>query len=379
MKILYASHTYIVGENQKKLTAIAAKGGIELSVVVPHVWKEPILTTIYPFVDKDERASIKVFPTKIILPGNEMRFMYMSLDLYLPKVQPDIIVVENGAGALNYTQFLLYKRMFAPQAKVVFFTWWNIPYKQRQPFRAIESYNIKSTDGAIVGNKDAEFVLRQQGYDGPLIRLPQLGVDTTVFVPENTVNLQNRLDLGDFVIGFVGRLVPEKGIQVLMDALDRFDGKFDLVILGAGEMDKQIRKWSDGLSVGRNVHLYESVTHDQVPSVLRLMDLLVLPSLTTENWKEQFGHVLIEAMSCEVAVIGSDSAEIPNVIGDSGIVVPENDPKELCDAICQLAKDSIYRNQLAAKGRERVLEKYTHEKIADKTVMFFEELLSKQN
>ena len=373
MRVLYSSHTYLVGENQKKLESMVAQSDIELAVVVPHLWKEPVLGTIYPHIDK--AASYKIFPTRILLPGNEMRFMYLSLDLYMQNFQPDVIVVENGVGALSYTQFLLCKRKFAPQAKTVFFTWWNIPYRARQPFRAIERFNITGTDGAIVGNSEAKIIVRGQGYTGPLTILPQLGVDTDLFSSGDGKDIKERLGLHQFVIGYAGRLVPEKGLRVLMDALDIFKGQFDLLVVGSGEMEDELRVWGSTLPKGKNLHLHKSVPHAQIPEFMQAMDIFVLPSLTTSHWKEQFGHVLIEAMACEVAVIGSNSAAIPNVIGSSGIVVPEGDSNRLCDALQQLSDNEPKRIDLANKGRLRAEEKYTHEKIASHTIEFIRQLL----
>jgi glycosyltransferase involved in cell wall biosynthesis len=117
------------------------------------------------------------------------------------------------------------------------------------------------------------------------------------------------------------------------------------------------------------------VPHAQIPEFMQAMDIFVLPSLTTSHWKEQFGHVLIEAMACEVAVIGSNSAAIPNVIGSSGMVVPEGDSNRLCDALQQLSDNEPKRIDLANKGRLRAEEKYTHEKIASHTIEFIRQLL----
>ena len=244
------------------------------------------------------------------------------------------------------------------------------------PQKAIERFNITCTDGAIVGNSEAEIILRGQGYTGPLTILPQLGVDTDLFSGGDGKEVRRRLGLHQFVIGYAGRLVPEKGLRVLMDALRSFKGQFDLLVVGSGEMENELRAWASTLPTGKNLHLQKSVPHAQIPELMQAMDVFVLPSLTTPQWKEQFGHVLIEAMACEVAVIGSNSAEIPNVIGPSGIVVPEGDSNRLCAALQQLADNASKRIDLANKGRLRVLEKYTNEKIASHTLEFIGQLLS---
>ena len=128
VRLLYAGHTYLVNENQKKLAALSRCPGVELAVVVPDSWREPVLERLVPHIDP--LATFSVHPTRVIFSGNEMRYFYLSRDLLVRRFRPDFIVVENGAGAFVYTQFLLYRHLFAPRAKVVFFTWWNLPYGQ---------------------------------------------------------------------------------------------------------------------------------------------------------------------------------------------------------------------------------------------------------
>ena len=374
MRLLYAGHTYLIGENQKKLFSLSCEPSVEVAAVVPHVWREPILQEIRPHVDSS--APFKMYPTRVLFAGNEMRHMYLSIDLNLRAFKPDVIVVENGAGALAYTQFLLYRKLFAPQAKAIFFTWWNLPYRARQPFRAIEQFNLLNSDAAIAGNRDAEVVLRQQGFSGPIMVLPQLGVDVDLFAIRDVYEMRRSFGFGKYVIGFVGRLVPEKGIRVLLRALEEFDGDFDLLLVGRGPLETEIQQWGSVLPSGQRVHLHPSVPHSQIADLMNTMDVFVLPSLTKSFWKEQFGHALIEAMACQVAVVGSGSAEIPSVIADAGLVVPEGDPDALRRVLQRLAMDHDLRHDLAARGRKRVLEKYTHAEIAQKTLEFLRNLVS---
>jgi glycosyltransferase involved in cell wall biosynthesis len=114
---------------------------------------------------------------------------------------------------------------------------------------------------------------------------------------------------------------------------------------------------------GRVVVSNRLPSHD-VPAILRSLHAVVLPSLTTRRWKEQFGRILIEAMACGVPVVGSTSGEIPDVIGDGGLVIPEGDPGALADALQRLYDDQELRTRLGQRGRERVLQRYTHLRIA---------------
>jgi L-malate glycosyltransferase len=128
----------------------------------------------------------------------------------------------------------------------------------------------------------------------------------------------------------------------------------------------------------------ESVPHDEVPRYINAMNTLVLPSettykfktLTAAGWKEQFGHVLIEAMACKVPVIGSDSGEIPNVIGNAGLVFPEKDELALQSCLKQLIKQPELAQKLANLGYARVMEKYTNQALAKQQLEFYQQLMN---
>jgi glycosyltransferase involved in cell wall biosynthesis len=129
------------------------------------------------------------------------------------------------------------------------------------------------------------------------------------------------------------------------------------------------------LNVSERVIFKSSVPTYEAPRVLQEMDVLVLPSLTRPNWKEQFGRVLAEAMACETPVIGSDSGEIPYVIADAGLIFPEGNARELSQRVQQLLDDPMLYETLARKGRQRVLENYTQEQIARQTYKVYLEMI----
>ncbi|MCB0064003.1 MAG: glycosyltransferase family 4 protein, partial [Caldilineaceae bacterium] len=108
----------------------------------------------------------------------------------------------------------------------------------------------------------------------------------------------------------------------------------------------------------------------------RTLDLFVLPSRTRPNWKEQFGRVLIEAMACAVCVVGSDSGEIPHVIGEAGVIFPEDDLAVLRQQLQALLDDVDRRYHLGAAGRTRVLHHYTMASVAEATVHAYDWLYS---
>jgi len=186
-----------------------------------------------------------------------------------------------------------------------------------------------------------------------------------------------------FTIGYVGRLVEEKGVHVLLRAVAGLSGAcaelsrsaWRLRILGSGPQRSHLEGLAAELGIAERVRFEGPIPSTQMPGYYNQLNALVLPSLSRPNWKEQFGRVLIEAMACGVPVVGSDSGEIPNVIGEAGLVFAEGDVQALRARLSQLMADPALREQLAQRGRDRVLAHYTQAQVAAKTYQVYHELL----
>jgi glycosyltransferase involved in cell wall biosynthesis len=158
-----------------------------------------------------------------------------------------------------------------------------------------------------------------------------------------------------FSVGFAGRLVPEKGVLVLLEALRQLQPPLQLHVIGDGPLRAAVDDFGNGACT---VQVTTGVRHDDVARHLDQLDVLCLPSLTTQRWAEQFGRVITEATALGVPVIGTDSGEIPWVIEQTGggLVVPEGDAASLAAAITRLRDDDALRQKLGENGRERTLE-----------------------
>jgi glycosyltransferase involved in cell wall biosynthesis len=137
-------------------------------------------------------------------------------------------------------------------------------------------------------------------------------------------------------------------------------------------MESQLRSWAK--SFDDRVRICTDVRHGEVPQYLNAMDVLVAPSQTTPQWREQFGRMLIEAFACGVPVVGSDSGEIPHVIGEAGIVVGERDEITWGHTLRDLLNSPARRKELAERGLARAPE-YAWPAIARQYLQFFSELL----
>lgn len=390
MRILVASHTYIVDLNCEKFRALAhLEPNIEVTIVVPQRWRpggvQNRTITTRPWQD----GSFRVVPISNLSQNNQGLLVFgPDLIALLRQFRPQIIQVEQGSKALAYAQLITLNRWLHLRAKNCFFTWWNLPYQLKFPIAALEAYNLRHTDGLVVGNQDGAEVLKERGYQGPYTVMPQLGIDETLFRPQPQPELAAQLGIqpDDFVVGFVGRFVEEKGLMTLAQALANLPETtrpWKWLLLGRGPLQQELVDWARRSGLTDRLILIESVAHDQVPQYINLMQTLVLPSetsqrfktLTSAGWKEQFGHVLIEAMACRVPVIGSDSGEIPYVIGETGLVFPEGNVTALRDCILQLMQQPDLATELAQRGYDRAMTRYTNRALARELLAFYRQIL----
>jgi glycosyltransferase involved in cell wall biosynthesis len=319
----------------------------------------------------------EVVPMRAVLQGWVSRHAYVSPALpgVVRRFRPDAIQVEAEPWSAVYAQMVLLRRLVAPTAKMLFFTWWNTPRQIPIPFRYAHRACLEATDLVIAGNHGAEEILRGHGYEGPVEVAPQLGVDTELFRPrEKNRKLMAMHGLeGAFVVGYVGRLTWRKGVDLLVEAAARV-GRPDLhvVIVGDGPEREELERKAAALGIAEHVIFTGVAGRAAIPGWLSVMDVLVLPS-RREQW-EQFGHVLIEAMACGVPVIGTNSGEIPYVMGDVGQVVPMEDVARLAEAIDHLARDEDFHRQCRERGLRRVESEYSHVAVAQRLARIYRRL-----
>src|SRR5207248_917934 len=111
-------------------------------------------------------------------------------------------------------------------ARVVFFTWQNLRRRLPPPFTLFQQTVFSTASGALAGNPEACDILRERGWRGPTVLLPQFGVDESAFTPSPEPRPADR----PFTIGYAGRLAPEKGLPTLLDAVTGLAGDWRLVL-----------------------------------------------------------------------------------------------------------------------------------------------------
>ncbi len=372
MKILYVGHTYTVRANQTKVLALARLDGVEITLVTPPAWRGPLYANRTDPFDTSLAPNVRHHILRATFVGKESAYIFAPLIFTLIRqLKPDIVHVEQGAYALSYAQILWALKTFSPRSRALFFTWWNLPYMPRGIKKWAESFNFAHSACAIAGNSAAREVLREHGFSRPVFILPQLGIDTAAY---GNLELARRND-GRFTIGYAGRIAEEKGVLDLLTAVSQMEHKknVSLYFVGAGDALEQAKQFAAQNSVALIHH--PAVRNEELPEHLAKMDALVLPSRTTPTWVEQFGHILLEAMACGVPVIGSSSGEIPNVIGEAGLIFDEGNSAQLAALLDRLSLSEDERNHLAMLGRKRVEEHFTNEKIAEAQMKIYEWML----
>lgn len=263
-------------------------------------------------------------------------------------------------------------------ARLVMATFQNLSKHYPWPLSGFERTSMARADGWIAfGQTVSDALSTRDGYSSRPSRIIPPGVDLERFHPDREAGRAIRARVGwtdaALVIGFLGRFVPEKGIDTLLNALRASRANWRALFVGSGPMQPAIEALAREHQ-GR-VLVANGVTHDGVPPWLNSMTVLCAPSVTTASWREQFGRMLIEAMACGVPVLASDSGEMPHVVGDAGIILPEADDRAWAEAIDRLLDDGARRAELTARGLERVSARYAWPVVARAHLEFFEALL----
>ncbi len=363
---------YLQKVNQRKVEALAAQPELELWHVAPRRWRDNFRT--YQQEIAEGCGYHLLIADAFPLRNDIHRFVYWPPTLFLNRIKPDIIHIEEEPDSLAALQAVIARRRWAPHAKLIIFTWQNILRIRRPLVERLARFVLRHADHVIAGNREAGEVLRQQGYAGPLSILPQLGVDTDAFRPLDAATLRARFRPGQYVVGYVGRFVPEKGLDILLRAVAPL-AHVHVLLVGRGPQQNELEGLAQSLGLHDRLSIVSGVPHEDVALYLNAMDALVLPSLTTASWKEQFGHVLIEAMACGTPVVGSSSGAIPEVIGDAGLLFPEGDVATLMAHLLRLSTDPAEGQQWKERGQQRVADFYTHQGIAAQTLQIYQAVL----
>jgi glycosyltransferase involved in cell wall biosynthesis len=180
-----------------------------------------------------------------------------------------------------------------------------------------------------------------------------------------------------FHLGYVGRLVAERGAAVLFEACVRIHGQWSLTVIGSGPAQEELERQAERLGIAARVEWRGGLPRSALSGVWPQLHCLVVPSKTTPGWIDTGTPALLEAMAYGVPPVASDTGALPDVIDGGGIIVPEGDPDRLTQALKELKDDPKRRRELGGLARKRILAEYTDTALARKTIRLWQGIVSK--
>jgi glycosyltransferase involved in cell wall biosynthesis len=194
------------------------------------------------------------------------------------------------------------------------------------------------------------------------------GVDTVKFSPDHSAR-------DDGPVVFVGRLLPHKGIDYLIQALP---SEMRLDIIGRAT-DPGYARSLQQLAAGKQVRFYDRYDDDDLVRAYRSAACVVLPSVYRSSVggftavPELLGQTLLEAMACGIPTICTNVASMPEIVVDgvTGLVVPPNDPAALGNALRMVMSDPDRRRRMGHAGRRRVLERFTWPAVVERCLTIY--------
>lgn len=378
MKILIISHSCLFPTHQSLYAEVERQTGWHLTIVTPSNWRG----------DYGDKVSLKrwsgyqgqLLSIPVWKSGDIPLHVYRSVFIpLLQKLEPDFIYVHHEPYGVATAQIYLANHL-SIKKPIGFFSWQNIFKRYPFPFRQMEYWVLQESSFAFPGSYSAEEVLRKKGYKGSSVIFPS-GIDPDAYFPQpEAEELKDKLRISqnEVLIGYVGRIVEQKGLKTLLYALSQIqDLPWRLIVAGTGSYETQFDTIAQTLQLTQRIKRLGYVPHDETPTHLSAFDLLVLPSETRPNWKEQFGRVIIEAIACGTPVVGSDSGEIPYLIQatSGGLTFPEGQSKALAEQLQQLILNPSLRSQLVEQGRQAVLQNYTNASLAQRFAQTVEKVV----
>ena len=374
-RLLTIGHSYVVGLNRRLAHEMAVAGDTHWQVTAAAPGRYPgDLREILLEREPGEAGALVSLGTHLARVPHLMRYrglrplLHQRWDVVHCWEEPYVAAAAQVA------------RLAPRDSRFVFATFQNIPKTYPWPLSAYERRVLGRADGWIAFGSTVLDAQRQRDrrYADLPSRVITPGVDITAFAPSPEMRQAARAALGWHdevpVIGYVGRFVQEKGVELLLDALRRVQPPWRALFVGGGPLRPAVEAFARAHPA--DVRVIGDASHADVPTWMNAMDLLCAPSQTTPRWREQFGRMLVEAMACGVPVVASTSGEIPHVVGDAGVVVEEHDVDAWTAAVASLARDAARRQELGALGRARAIERFAWPVIARQHLAFFDRLTS---
>jgi glycosyltransferase involved in cell wall biosynthesis len=163
-------------------------------------------------------------------------------------------------------------------------------------------------------------------------------------------------------------------LDLLFRACVGLTGKWTLTVIGTGPSQEELEALAERLGLSARVSWLGPLPRDAVDQVWPRLDCVVFPARTTPRWVASAARGALHAMANGVTVVASDSGALPEIVGDTGKIVPEENVPALATALQELYADRVECERLGAAGRRRLMDEFSDSAIAGKTLAFWRSL-----
>lgn len=371
-KILAIGHSFILAQNRDVFRWIHENRRAEITILAPRFFHGDLRDI--NIEDEPPSSSMRVLPIDCVWTQKVHFFSYniFQLEKILSKQTFDAVYIwEEPYIVSGFTLAHICNKYKIPY---FFYSCQNIYKKYPWPFSFFENKAQAHSVLSFACGFGVQQVMQEKQYNR--FEVLPFFVSLERFQPmskEKKQDVLHSLELKEKItVGFMGRFVEEKGIALFMKVVEETlkKQKCNIIVIGSGALETKLKKWLEPIPNTKVL----SLKHHEVPQILPAVDILLCPSQTRKHWKEQFGRMIVEAFACGTMVIGSDSGEIPYVIGDAGCVVPEARSDLWVEVLEKMILSPELREEYIQKGILRA-QSYSVESIGKKTIQKIEDNL----
>ncbi len=370
MRAVVVSRLYADPAARGKLRALAGLG-CSVAAIVPSTWRSPVDDLVRETAFGDDGGA-RILPVPVRREGrgdSQVRWDGVALRRALAEFRPDIVQVEEEST--TPIAALVARAASRLHYRLVAFGWESLPTKLPLLTRLRRKRVLRIAQGLIGGNRLALGLLARDRDGVPQAVIAQSGVVPPLMVQRETHN--------GLAIGFVGRVVPEKGLDILFRACVRLRGTWQVHVVGTGAAQEELEALAARLGIAAHVTWHGALPRPALDAVWPALDCVVTPSRTTERWIETRGTSALEAMAHGLPVVATETGVLPELVSETGFAVAEDDVDGLAATLQGLHDDPALTRVRGAEARRWMLAERTDEALARRTLSFWQTILAPAN
>lgn len=356
LSIAYLPNTGGVETHLKDLTEVLKKSGWLTTVLTYQPLQNP---TRGKWIEKEKKLTIYRLPVirglfYKLLDKPLLEFLFLgTLQFFVTPIillsNPDIQII-NAQGIISGFSAAIWSRLF--KKRLVIATQSVYVFPKSGLYRRVVSWIFKSSDKILAISDQSALEVEDLGIPAKKIQVFTHWEDTNKFKPVEKKKAKAKLSLTNkFVVSFFGRLVKEKGVEVILKLPKKLLPHINLLVYGVGPLEQAVKLAANA----RQLNYMGIVDPADLPWHYSAADLVIMPTLSEEG----FGRIAAGAMLCGTPMIVSNKGALPEVVGPEVGVVVDPKPEDFAASINYLFKNPAKLKKLAQNCRKYALKRFS--------------------